>query len=97
MESNDCICAKLLNSLQKMINSLLTTTGNVMINSNSPATDSGYSMRSNSQIDSQSISNFRNFGNNSIMSTGFYTFMIILALLLIISGIQRRSKSKLKN
>ncbi len=94
MESNNCICAKLLNSLQKMINSLLTTTGNVMINSNTPATDSGYSIRGDSPINSSST---LNLGSNSLISTGFYTFMIVVALLLIMSGIQRRSsQSNLK-
>ena len=86
MESNECICLNyLLSNLQKMINSLLSTTSTVMMNTNTPATDSGY-LR-NEGGNGQDVTSPGNF--NSYLNTTFYTFLIIVALMLLMTRLRK--------
>ncbi len=84
MESNECICYNLMQQLQSMINGLLTTTANTMINANTPATDSGYT---SSNI-TQTNNNFLN------LNTVFYSGLIIAAMILFLSRSARRINGK---
>lgn len=92
MESNDCTCENIFRVIKKMIASLISTTENVMRNSNLPATDSGYQLEGiNSRDSSLQHNNYFD-----IQSTGIYTIIIVIALILIMLGIQRRQASSIK-
>lgn len=86
MESNECVCVNLVNLLQNAINSLLGTTTRVMMNSNTPATDSGYMTNTNSNAFSQ------NPTNNTGLSTGFYSVLMIIGLMLLLMKLKNRGK-----
>ena len=85
MESNECICYDLMMRLQSMINTLLTTTANTAMNTNTPASDSGYSQTQNLEIGR--TNNFLN------LNTIFYSGLIIAALILYLSRGARRVKT----
>ena len=85
MESNECICFNLISRLQSALDSILSTTATTMVNRNTPATDSGY-IDNNSSLD---------INNNTInLNTIFYAGLIAAALLLILSRLVRKNKSK---
>jgi hypothetical protein len=80
-----------MDMIQNMINSIISSTGTVIQNSNTPSTDSGYVSPNanefllNNTIVSDNPSSFLNFG--------FYSIMVLLALILILSGINKRKVS----
>ncbi len=83
MESNECICYNLMQQLQSIINGVLTTTANTMINANTPGTDSGYTSFNTIQP---------NMGSNNFLNlnTVFYSGLIIAAMILFLSRSARR-------
>ena len=92
MESSECFCVNyIMNMIQGMITSILTTTGTVMVNSNTPATDSGYT--NGSGIRASDMAQDNHNPANSLMSTGFYSILIVVALLIILMGLKKKTST----
>ncbi len=92
MESNECFCVNyIMNMIQGMITSILTTTGTVMLNSNTPATDSGYTYASGIRASDMTQDNQNT--TNSLMSTGFYSLLIVVALSIILLGLKKKKST----
>ena len=85
MESNECICLNLISRLQSALDSILSTTATTIMNRNTPATDSGY-INNNSQVLPE-----RNMIN---LNTIFYSVLIMVALLIMLSKLLQKNKSK---
>jgi hypothetical protein len=94
MESNSCICiGNILKQLESMLNALLHTTGNVMLNTNTPSTDSGY-VTSNGSTLNRNINT--DFGSTSIWNINnvFYGLLLVLAAILFFSKFKNGFKNK---
>ena len=92
MESSSCLCIhNILKALEQMVISLLVTSGHIRLNSNTPATDSGYVTTPR-----ENLINNNNSNTNSNLTLGFYAIMIATALLLIMSGLKKKTLSKSK-
>lgn len=99
MESMECICENYyMKMILRMINSVLTTTGQVMMNSNTPANDSGY-VDNNLNFGSTNPSSVVDSSNNtSGLSTAFYTVLIVIGLMmLMVRGRKGKTSSTLSN
>jgi hypothetical protein len=95
MESDECICQNYyLRLLENALNSILRTTGNVMMNSNTPATDSGYIFNSGTtnSINTLNTPSGNGNGNDSsnFLQTGFYSILIVTALMLLLMGMRKK-------
>lgn len=94
MESSSCLCINnILKALEQMVISLLSTTGHVRYNNNTPATDSGYVTSTQENLINNNTNN-----TNENLTLGFYSTMIAAALILIMLGLKNKtlqSKSKL--
>jgi len=91
MESNECVCINyFVKMIEGMINSLISTTSTVRMNTNTPATDSGYTTSFNTN--NSPLANSHQSLGGDLLNTGFYTIVIIIALSLILMGL-----NKLKN
>jgi hypothetical protein len=88
MESNNCICVNnYIDVLKNLINTILSSTGYNQ-GTNSPATDSGYTTINNNNINTST-----NTGGFDYLSTGFYTVMILLGLLMFMIGSRRPKRN----
>jgi hypothetical protein len=93
MESNECVCINyFVKMIEGMINSLLSTTGMVRMNSNTPATDSGYTS-TNTGISTFSSTVPSNTHGGSLLTTGFYSILIVIALSMILMGLKKKASS----
>jgi hypothetical protein len=95
MESNNCICqeyyAKLL---EKFINSILSATANLMMNTNTPATDSGYT--TNTGLNNLNTSNnFTSNADSSTSSTVFYSVLVIIGMMLLLLNFRREKPNSI--
>jgi hypothetical protein len=85
MENNNCVCVNyIITILQNALNSLMSTTGSVMRNTNAPSTDSGYIGTDN--LSSSGMGNgISTVGGSSLLNSGFYAILILFALLLVLT------------
>ena len=97
MESNECICINnIIKAIQQMITSICTTTATVMMNTNTPATDSGYIRTATSNTGYINTNSKSNTSPGDIsLSTGFYSFLVIAALLLLVSAFKKVNKKSI--
>jgi hypothetical protein len=92
MESSECFCVNyIMNMIEGMIASILNTTGTVILNSNTPATDSGYT--NGSGIRASDMTQNNQNPTNYLMSTGFYSLLIVLALSMILLGLKKKTST----
>lgn len=98
--NNNCICLNyFLNQIQSALNMLLSTSATITQNLNTPSTDSGYTT---TQPMNNAGNQMNTNGDNSMMNFGFYTFLIIIGLVLLLTSRNKRivpamGGSKLKN
>ncbi len=88
MESNQCICQNYMETLKNLINSIISSAGN--LGTSSPATDSGYTQINNNTNNNQQFN-----AGFDYLSSGFYIIMILLGVLMFMIG-RPKKKSECK-
>lgn len=86
MESNECICFNyLMKQFESFMISLANTLGQITINRNSPANDSGY-YRTNSLNANPNNFNISNFLTGVNLNNAVFSVIIIGVIVLLLTG-----------